>query len=719
MKKLYFFLLLFCSIGFSQGITVSSTNYTLDQLVNDVLISNNCNSATNIQSQANCGIGYFNKNGSSFPFQEGVIIRSGNVENTQGTYSSPVNPQQNSCDNQFDQDLANLTNNPINDATWLSFDFISSSNSLDFDFIFASNEYGPYACSAYNDYIIFLLTDLTTGTTQNIALVPGTNYPVCVNNIRPNSLNCIGSNAAFFDQYYSSNPNHPINLRGYTHPMTASSTIIPNNPYRLKIGVADSGDISNDSAVFIEGSSFNSTFNSNCIADLIKVEAFFDSNLNGMKDIGEPIFTQGNFVHSLNGNTPNYLSSYNGINYISNQSYTDTNTISYEINSSYSSYFTSSYVITNFQITQGSGINTISIPITSTTPIADIAVSTSAIFGPKAGFTHKEIITYRNNGNVTLDGTLNYTINSNATIVSVSEPNATFNTNGFTFNYANLLGQESRTIEVLLSVPPIPTVNIGDYTTSTINCTANTTEINTTNNQFILNALVVVSYDPNDVTEIHNGLINLDQTPNDYLYYTIRFQNTGTANTQFVTVKQSLDALLDFNTFEMINSSHSYSLKRTTLGELEWTFDPIQLTPKMVNEENSQGYITYRVKPLYASITPVTYTNAQAEIYFDYNPPIITNTHTTTFTNNLGTSTFDLSELSIYPNPFQEVLNIQSGKNDTILNIKLFDLTGKIIVNQKINNNNYQLNTTNFTSGIYLLEIESPNDVILKKIIKQ
>ena len=43
------------------------------------------------------------------------------------------------------------------------------------DFLFASNEYGEFQCG-FSDVFAFLLTDLTTGVTTNIAVVPGTKY---------------------------------------------------------------------------------------------------------------------------------------------------------------------------------------------------------------------------------------------------------------------------------------------------------------------------------------------------------------------------------------------------------------------------------------------------------------------------------------------------------------------------------------------------------------
>lgn len=64
------------------------------------------------------------------------------------------------------------------------------------------------------------------------------------------------------------------------------------------------------------------------------------------------------------------------------------------------------------------------------------------------------------------------------------------------------------------------------------------------------------------------------------------------------------------------------------------------------------------------------------------------------------------SQLSIYPNPTNRVLNINNS--DIINSVKLFDISGKLIISyQNINKNEIRLNTQNFEPGIYILEIHS------------
>uniref|UniRef100_UPI0037C00F32 choice-of-anchor L domain-containing protein n=1 Tax=Flavobacterium sp. TaxID=239 RepID=UPI0037C00F32 len=275
MKKITIsiFLLFFSGLLFSQSISVNTTTYTVSQLVQDVLIDSPCAQASNFTSQGNCGIGKFTYGGSlaNFPFQDGVIIRCGNAANSAGTFNGTTNST--TCSGATDNDLhavsiANGNPGSINDVSFIKFNFTPFTDNFSFNFIFASNEYGTYQCG-YSDVFAFILTDVTAGTPpQNLAVIPGTTTPVSVTNIRNNAYNgsCPSVNPTYFS-VYSPNvtpvTNTVMNMIGYTVPMTASATVIPNHNYTIKLVIGDYGltptstDSAFDSAVFIEGGSFN------------------------------------------------------------------------------------------------------------------------------------------------------------------------------------------------------------------------------------------------------------------------------------------------------------------------------------------------------------------------------------------------------------------------------------------------------------------------------
>lgn len=145
-------------------------------------------------------------------------------------------------------------------ATVLEFDFTSVSLQFDLDFVFASEEYGNYQCE-FSDAFAFLLTNLTTGVTTNLAVVPNTTLPISVVTIRDFLYNssCTSENPEYFGRFNggSNSTSSPTNFNGQTILMTASSILTPNNPYHIKLVIADRGDNKSDSAIFIAADSFN------------------------------------------------------------------------------------------------------------------------------------------------------------------------------------------------------------------------------------------------------------------------------------------------------------------------------------------------------------------------------------------------------------------------------------------------------------------------------
>ncbi len=256
----------------SAQVTISTDEYTTEELINTILTNSALIPATNISSSTGInfdsvnGIGYFQKNDSDFPFDKGIILSSGDVLNAAGPYIGEF-LSSGSSEWLGDSDIDDIITNsdPIltsRNASVLEFDFTSFSNTLSLNYMFASNEYGFYQCSPYGgDGIIMLLTDVTLDTPAiNIAVVPGTITPVSVATIRNGLYNigCLSVNPEYFGNYYVTDPQTaPINLRGITVPLTAEASMVPGHTYHLKIAIADRVDTIFDSALFIEAGSFN------------------------------------------------------------------------------------------------------------------------------------------------------------------------------------------------------------------------------------------------------------------------------------------------------------------------------------------------------------------------------------------------------------------------------------------------------------------------------
>jgi gliding motility-associated-like protein len=275
MKKIVLIVVVLFSIqSFSQSITVNSTTYTADQLVNSVLINSPCVSGTNVTSKTGTafgstnGIGYFENANPNFPFEKGVVLTTGDVAKVPSPNTTILSDGNASWTGDADLEAnllsqSGITINSIN-ASYIEFDFKPKTSNFDFEFIFASEEYGTSQCN-FSDAFAFLLKDLTTGgANKNLAVVPAPalpNTPISVETIRDNlyNTNCGSANASFFGKFNGVGFGPAINFNGQTVKMIASAVGLDvTHTYHIKLVIADGGNnIGYDSAIFFNANSFN------------------------------------------------------------------------------------------------------------------------------------------------------------------------------------------------------------------------------------------------------------------------------------------------------------------------------------------------------------------------------------------------------------------------------------------------------------------------------
>lgn len=253
MKKIILGLLtLTVFAGYSQAITVNTTTSGAT-LVNTIFNG----TASNISRSSGNGIGSFQNTNPAFPLSSGIVICGGNANSISGT--STMSTTGSGITDSDLQAFSNATGSTgtIQDASFLSFNFEATTSSLSMDYFFASEEYGTYQCG-FSDKIAILLTNLTTGVTTNIAVVPQTTTPVSVNTIRSSAYNtgCTSVNAQYFGAYDASN-NSSLSgtcFNGRTVLLNASSNLVIGNTYKLKIVIGDFQDSLYDSAIFMKSS---------------------------------------------------------------------------------------------------------------------------------------------------------------------------------------------------------------------------------------------------------------------------------------------------------------------------------------------------------------------------------------------------------------------------------------------------------------------------------
>ncbi len=256
----------------------------------------------------------------------------------------------------------------------------------------------------------------------------------------------------------------------------------------------------------------------------------------------------------------------------------------------------------------------------------DLEITLLPLSSARPGFTGSYRLIYKNNGNTTMSGDtkLNFDISKMSFVEATEIP--VQNSGQLSWNYSNLLPFESRSINISFNLLPPPVNNMGDTLIflAMINPVAN--DETPYDNSFILPQLVRGPFDPNDKQCLEGNDLDISSI-NNYLHYIIRFQNLGNDTAFNVVVVDTLSNNLDWNTVEFIGSSHPcHAIQKN--GRLEFFFENIQLPYKAVNETKSNGFTAFKIKPK-NNLSLGDSLNNKAAIYFDFNPPVITNTATT------------------------------------------------------------------------------------------
>jgi uncharacterized repeat protein (TIGR01451 family) len=148
------------------------------------------------------------------------------------------------------------------------------------------------------------------------------------------------------------------------------------------------------------------------------------------------------------------------------------------------------------------------------------------------------------------------------------------------------------------------------------------------------------SFDPNDKAANPAGESDENYTlMGQDIIYTIRFQNTGNDTAFRVELIDTLSENLNVSTFDFITSSHRpiditiESITNSQKSVLKFLFEDILLPDSTVDEPGSNGFVQFSIRPKFGLPEPTVLTNS-AGIYFDLNPPVITNLvdHTLVYT---------------------------------------------------------------------------------------
>lgn len=254
------------------------------------------------------------------------------------------------------------------------------------------------------------------------------------------------------------------------------------------------------------------------------------------------------------------------------------------------------------------------------------------------------------------------------------------------------------------------------------------TDVDMSNNVDTVHQIVTSSWDPNNKLSIRTNTTNAtqqivsSQNSDQWITYTINFQNTGNASAVNIVLLDDLSADLDATSFEMTGSSHNCILTRNG-SSLNFKFSGIMLPASVVNEPASHGFVSFRIKAL-NGLAAGHVISDNAAIYFDFNAPVITNFADVTMINSLGINTVEGNNFSfsVFPNPANNFANISYVlKGDATVNISIYDLAGKNVksfgaTKQLVGKHIVQWDAASLDNGMYLLKMEVDGKADFRKI---
>lgn len=343
----------------------------------------------------------------------------------------------------------------------------------------------------------------------------------------------------------------------------------------------------------------------------------------------------------------------------------------------------------------------------------DLEVVIAPITPARPGFDATYQIVYKNKSNQTLSGNVSLTFDDDKTDFVSSNPNPdNLAINSLSWNYTNLLPFENRVILLTLNVngpTETPAVNIGDilHFTTTINPIA--TDELPNDNTFNYGQTVVGSFDPNNI-ECLEGEVVAPSYIGQYLHYAVNFENTGNFPAENIVVKIIIDTTkYDMNSLQLLNVSHN-SYTRITGNVVEVIFQQINL------DSGGHGNLLFKIRTN-NNLVQGNAVAKRADIFFDYNAPIDTGMANTTF-EVLNNSVFEIdNSISIYPNPTNG--NVTVNCDSIIKTLELYDVQGRLLQTQLIDEVQTTIDISEKSNGIYFLKITSDKGSKVEKIMKE
>jgi len=338
----------------------------------------------------------------------------------------------------------------------------------------------------------------------------------------------------------------------------------------------------------------------------------------------------------------------------------------------------------------------------------------------RPGFDADYELVYKNKGNTTLSGMLSLDFQDDFMNLVVANPSVDTQTiSNLSWNYVDLQPFESRSIFLTMNINTPTDPDFPVYGDDVLDFVASINPVSgdeiPDDNTFDLNQRVLNSYDPNDITCLEGDVIAPEKV-GDFVHYVIRFENTGTASAINIVVKDEIDVnKYDISTLKPIAGSHSFVTRIKEENSVEFIFENINLPE---NDANNDGYVSFKIKTQPTLVLGDTFSNT-AEIYFDFNAPIITNTAVTTVEEPLSVSDYELDRnITLYPNPSNGTIELKNKSGEFLNYAEVINVNGSVIYELSLDTTSFSNSISlKLESGIYFFKLYTDKGSVTKKLI--
>ena len=356
-----------------------------------------------------------------------------------------------------------------------------------------------------------------------------------------------------------------------------------------------------------------------------------------------------------------------------------------------------------------------------TLSVQDLRVVGSPQSPPVPGFSYTYLLFVYNDGNLPISAALEWQLDPMMTYSSSLPPADTYDSinHALTWQLDTLLPSQHQMIYAsgLINAGAV----IGDSLFTTASVFPVLGDSTPVNNTWLDTTIIVGAFDPNDkqVSPAGSGTEGFISPEEKEMQYHIRFQNTGNFPAQFVIIRDTIHPNLDLPSFRPMTHSHPYSLSVEEDSILVFSFDDIRLPDSASDMMGSQGHVSFLLSHS-GTLVPGDQLRNSAAIYFDFNPPVLTNEVVNTIASPVsGGEELFAASVEILPNPFSDYCVVRfANPLQERFELIVMDVNGKMLQSYaNIQSEEVMIRQTAWPPGIYLFQLWSERQFFSGKLL--